>query len=149
VKNKNKRNKLKKTYQLTSEKKEPARVVEAIKNEIRKYIKREKRKELPEGMNVWNIDCKFAKDDAEPETIQFQDITKCIDEAVELNAKSIYLELLSNAIKKERKIEEVIIEDETPAENTEDAIMADETAVETTTENIVEENEDIEPNNNI
>jgi len=140
---------LKKTYQLTSEKKEPARVVEAIKNEIRKYIKREKRKELPEGMNVWNIDCKFAKDDAEPETIQFQDITKCIDEAVELNAKSIYLELLSNAIKKERKIEEIIVEDETPTENTEDAIIADEIAVENVVEEIVEENEDIEPNNNI
>ncbi len=138
VKSKNKRNKLKKTYQLTSEKKEPARVVEAIKNEIRKYIKREKRKELPEGMNVWNIDCKFGKDDSEPETIAFQDITKCIDEAAELNCKSIYLELLSSAIKKERKIEEVIIEEE--------AVVVEETieAVETT-----EENADIEQNDNI
>ena len=103
---------MKKTYQLTADNKEPARVVEAIKNEIRKYIKREKRKTLPEGMNVWNIDCKFAKDDATPETIEFQDITKCIDEAAELNCKSIYLELLSSAIKKERKIVEAATEDE-------------------------------------
>ena len=147
VKNKNKRNKLKKTYQLTSEKKEPARVIEAIKNDIRKYIKREKRKALPEGMNVWNIDCKFAQDDAEPVTIEFQDITKCIDEAAELNCKSIYLELLSSAIKKERKVEEHSIE-----ENDEEEIVVEETTteVETTEENeeTTEENEDIEQDDN-
>jgi len=108
---------LKKTYQLTASNKEPARVVEAIKNEIRKYIKREKRKTLPEGMNVWNIDCKFAKDDAQPDTIAFVDITKCIDEAAELKCKSIYVELLSNPIKKERKIEEKI-DNEQILENT-------------------------------
>ena len=126
---------MKKTYQLTATNKEPARVVEAIKNEIRKYIKREKRKTLPEGMNVWNIDCKFAKDDAQPETIAFVDITKCIDEAAELNCKSIYLELISSPIKKERKIEENILEEEVMPEDT--------------TEKTINENTIIEPNNNI
>lgn len=126
---------MKKTYQLTATNKEPARVIEAIKNEIRKYIKREKRKTLPEGMNVWNIDCKFAKDDAEPETIAFVDITKSIDEAAQLNCKSIYIELLSSAIKKERKVEEIIVEDEVSIEEVEDEI--------------IEENEEVEQNNNI
>ena len=140
VKNKNKRNTLKKTYQLTSEKKEPARVIEAIKNDIRKYIKREKRKALPEGMNVWNIDCKFAQDDAEPSTIEFQDITKCIDEAAELNCKSIYLELLSSAIKKERKIVEAATEEEVSTiEDSEEVIEEDKK----------EEKTDIEQNDNI
>ena len=119
---------MKKTYQLTASNKEPARVVEAIKNEVRKYIKREKRKTLPEGMNVWNIDCKFAQDGATPETIAFTDITKCIDEAAQLNCKSIYIELLSSAIKKERKIVEVATEDEIST---------------------IEEIEDIEQNDNI
>lgn len=116
VKNKNKRKRVKKTFQLTASNKEPARVIEAIKNEVRKYIKREKRKTLPEGMNVWNIDCRFAKDDAEPEVIQFQDITKCIDDAAALECKSIYLELLSKAIKKERKI----VESESTVEETQE-----------------------------
>ena len=110
---------MKKTFQLTASNKEPARVVEAIKNEIRKYIKREKRKTLPEGMNVWNIDCRFAKDDAEPEVIQFQDITKCIDDAAALECKSIYLELLSKAIKKERKI----VESESTVEETQEEVV--------------------------
>ncbi|MGK0256550.1 MAG: hypothetical protein ACI81I_001169 [Arcobacteraceae bacterium] len=121
---------MQKVYELTAVNKEQPRVIEAIKNDIRKYIKREKRKTLPEGMNVWNIDCKFAQNDAEPETIQFQDITKCIDEAAALNCKSIYIELLSSAIKKERKIEEVIVE-ETIEEK-----------------NITVENEDIEQDDN-
>ena len=124
---------MKKTYQLTATNKEQPRVVEAIKNEIRKYIKREKRKTLPEGMNVWNIDCKFAKDDSTPETIEFTNITKCIDEAAELKCKSIYIELLSNAIKKERKVEENVTE-----EVVEDTIL----------DNSIEENESIEQNNN-
>ena len=122
VKNKNKRKRVKKTFQLTASNKEPARVVEAIKNEIRKYIKREKRKTLPEGMNVWNIDCRFAKDDAEPEVIQFQDITKCIDDAAALECKSIYLELLSKAIKKERKI----VESESTVEETQEEVVVQE-----------------------
>ena len=52
--------KVKKRFKLTSENKEPKRVLEAIKNDIRKYIKREKRKTLPNDMDMWNMDCKFA-----------------------------------------------------------------------------------------
>ena len=125
---------MKKTYQLAVENKKPERVIEAIKNDIRKYIKREKRKVLPEGMNVWNMDCKFAKNDEEPQVIAFQDITKSIDDAAQLNSKSIYLEIITNAIKKEKKIEEIVVDDtilETPIEE----------------ENITEENQDIEPIN--
>jgi len=132
VKNKNKRNTLKKTYQLTATNKEPARIIEAIKNEIRKYIKREKRKTLPDGMNFWNMDCKFGKDGLEPEVIVFTDITKYIDEAATLNSKSIYIEVISSAIKKEKKIVEITTEDE-----------------ETSTVETIEENTDIEPSDKI
>jgi len=94
---------LKKTFKLTADNKKPIRVLEAIKNDIRKYIKREKRKPLPEGMDLWNIDCKFAKNDNTPTEIVFQDITKCLDEASAENCESIYIELISNAVKKEVK----------------------------------------------
>ncbi|MGB5866902.1 MAG: DUF6172 family protein [Arcobacteraceae bacterium] len=125
---------MKKTYQLTATNKQPARVVESIKNDIRKYIKREKRKTLPEGMNVWNIDCKFAQNENEPLVIEFQDIMKSIDEAAALNCTSVYVELVASAIKKERKIDEEIVEEEETLENT--------------IEETVEENEDIEYDNN-
>lgn len=109
---------MKKIYELTATNKEPARVIEFIKNDIRKYIKREKRKDLPEGMNVWNIDCKFAQNDDEPKTIVFQDITKCIDEAAEKNCKSIYVELISSAIKREPKVRENVVQESVTEEDT-------------------------------
>jgi len=95
---------LKKKFELTATNKEPQRVLEAIKNDIRKYIKREKRKPLPEGCNVWNIECKFGQNEDQPQTIEFQDIIKSIDEASQNEAKSIYIELISNAIAREKKV---------------------------------------------
>ena len=55
-------------------------------------------------MNTWNIDCKFAKDEAESKEIAFGDITKCLDDAFVENCASVYIELTSKAIKKEPKI---------------------------------------------
>lgn len=112
---------MKKRFELTSPKKEPQRVLEAIKNEIRKYIKREKRKTLPEGMDIWNINCKFAKNEDEPKEVLFQDITKCLDEAAASNSKSIYVELISNGIKREPKVvEDIVIDEVIENENIED-----------------------------
>src|SRR5438445_150104 len=50
---------MKKTFQLKAEGKHPDRVLEAVKHEIRKYIKRERRRELPAGADFWDFDCKF------------------------------------------------------------------------------------------
>ena len=98
---------MKKRFELTSPNKEPQRVLEAVKNEIRKYIKREKRKPLPQDMDIWNIACKFSKEEEELQEILFKDITTCLDEASALNTKSINIELISNAVKREvKKVEE-------------------------------------------
>lgn len=96
---------MKKTFQLTASNKAPQRVIESIKHEIRKYIKREKNKKLPDGFDMWIMDCKFAQDENEPKEIRFVDITKSIDMAQEENAKTIYVELVSKAVKKEKKEE--------------------------------------------
>jgi len=102
--------KLKKTFQLKVENKNPDRLLEAIKHEIRKYIKREKRKPLPEGADFWQFDCKFAKDSNEPEVINFVDITKNIDEASNEGCESFYIELLSK--KANKPVREISNEEE-------------------------------------
>ncbi|MEA3352445.1 MAG: DUF6172 family protein [Campylobacterota bacterium] len=94
---------MKKRFALTASNKAPARVLESIKNEIRKYIKREKRKPLSDGADFWRLDCKFAQNDDEPKEIKYEDITKCINEASEQNCESIYIELISKAVKKAPK----------------------------------------------
>jgi len=97
---------LKKTFILQNENKNEERVVESIKNEIRKYIKREKRKSLPDGKDFWFFDCKFAKDEETPETISFSDIIKSVNEAVEAKCKTFYLEIISRAESKVVEVEE-------------------------------------------
>ena len=70
---------MKKTFQLIVANKNKDRQVESIKNDVRKYIKRERTKRLPENCNYWNFDCKFGKTQEEATEIRFVDITKSID----------------------------------------------------------------------
>lgn len=105
---------MKKTFNLKVENKHPDRQVESIKHEIRKYIKREKKKTLDEEFDFWKFDCKFAKNDNTPEVIDFTDITKCIDEAASENCDTLYMEILKSPAKREAKpakIEEEIAEE--------------------------------------
>ena len=73
------------------------RQVDSIKNEVRKYIKREKSKRPPEGFNFWAFDCKFGKTAEEATEIKFVDVTKSIDFAVSEDYDSFYLELVARA----------------------------------------------------
>jgi len=87
---------MKKTFKLSEENKNPDRLLESIKYEIRKYIKREKRKPLPENVDFWDLKCKFAKNDESPEVINFNEITNCINEASNEKCDSFYMEIISH-----------------------------------------------------
>ena len=86
---------MKKIFNLKEGNKNPQRQLDAIKYEIRKYIKREKRKPLSDGADFWDLKCKFGKNDEEPKVIEFVDITKYINEASEQNCDSFYMEILA------------------------------------------------------
>ncbi|MFA9373877.1 MAG: DUF6172 family protein [Poseidonibacter sp.] len=98
---------MKKTFKLKVENKNSDRLLEAIKHEIRKYIKREKRKTLPEDVDFWKFNCKFAKNDEEAKEIDFLDITNCINEAASEGCESFYMEILtSEGIKPKKEVSE-------------------------------------------
>lgn len=100
---------MKKTFQLKVANKNVDRQIDSIKNEVRKYIKREKNKRLPEGFNFWSFDCKFGKSQEESNEIKFVDVIKSIDFAASENYDSFFLELVARAdIKKAKEIEEEI-----------------------------------------
>jgi hypothetical protein len=86
---------MKKVFPLQSPKHQPARVVEAIKAEIRKYLKRERRKPLPEEIDFWDFDCRAGKDAESAETVHVSEIIKPIDQAAENEWESVYIEILS------------------------------------------------------
>jgi len=86
---------MKKTFNLTHEKIKYPRLVEGVKNDVRKYIKRERRKELPEGVDFWDFDCKFGDTEAEAKVIHLSEIDKCITDAEARELQSFYIEILA------------------------------------------------------
>ena len=83
---------MKKTFKLVHPKIKPARLIEAVRRDVKKYIKREKRKSLPEGVDYWDFDCKYGPTEAKAEIILTSEISKCISEAEAENLESFYLE---------------------------------------------------------
>ncbi|MBO1519528.1 DUF6172 family protein [Oceanisphaera pacifica] len=88
---------MKKTFTLTHAKLKPARLIDAIKHEIKKYFKRERNKQLPAGADYWAFDCRFGLSEAEAEKVFPSDINKQIDAAVAQDATEFYVEILAKA----------------------------------------------------
>jgi hypothetical protein len=86
---------MKKTFPLTAPNHQPARVVEQIKSDIRKYLKRERKKSLPEGVDFWDFNCKVGIGEAAPETKHAEELTTAIDLAAASESPSVYIEILA------------------------------------------------------
>ncbi len=85
---------MKKTFTLSHPKIKRPRLVEALKFEVKKYIKRERNKKLPEKVDFWDFDCRYGADEASAEVIHLSAINKCIDQAEAQGLESFYLEIL-------------------------------------------------------
>ena len=100
---------IKKTISLNHPKKTYPRMVEAAKYEVRKYIKRERKRELPKGVDFWDFDCRFGDTEQEAEPVHLSEINKRIDEVASLERESFYVEVLRKEgvrMKREKKEEE-------------------------------------------
>ena len=86
---------MKKSFPLTSPKHAPARVVEQIKSDVRKYVKRERKKPLPEGVDFWDFSCQVGQGEAAPETKHLEEIVPAIDQAAAVGSSSVYIEILA------------------------------------------------------
>lgn len=94
---------MKKTFDLTHEKIKYPRRVDAVKNEIRKYIKRERRKELPEGTDFWDFDCRFGDAEADAKVIHLSELDACINNIAKRELKSFYVEILAKPESRTKK----------------------------------------------
>lgn len=86
---------MKKTFTLNNPKIQYARQIDAVKNDVRKYLKRERNKKLPEDVDFWDFDCKYGATAETAETIHVAEIIKRIDQAAEAQLESFYLEILA------------------------------------------------------
>ena len=86
---------MKKTFVLSHPKIKLPRLVDSIKHEVKKYLKRERNKSIPDGADFWDFDCCFGTDKNNAEAIHLGSINKHIDEAEKNELESFYLEILA------------------------------------------------------
>ena len=94
---------MKKTFDLEHPKIEIPRMVEAVRRDVRRYIKRERKKELPEGVDFWDFDCRFGLTEAEAKSVHLSEIGTCIGEAETAKATSFYVEILAKPGRRTKK----------------------------------------------
>jgi hypothetical protein len=86
---------VKKTFKINIEGKNRDRVLEAVKHEIRQYMKRERNKTLPEGVDFWDFDCRFGLSPDVAAGVHVANITALIDACARDGADAFYLELIA------------------------------------------------------
>lgn len=84
---------MKKTYPLTAEGKNPERILDAVKHDIRKYLKRCRAAKLPEGVDFWDFDCKVGADKDTAESVHVAEVTKPVDAVAQAGHASVYVEI--------------------------------------------------------
>jgi hypothetical protein len=86
---------MKKNFALEAPNKKPDRVVEAVKAEVNKYLARERRKKLPEGVDYWDFDCKVGVDEKTAQRVHVKELSKSIDQVALRKVPSVYIEILA------------------------------------------------------
>ena len=86
---------LKKTYSLQVEGKNRDRLLDASKHDIRKYVKRERAKPLPEGVDFWDFECKLGADQGVAEAVHFAALMPAIDALLADGSQQFYVEVVA------------------------------------------------------
>ena len=86
---------MKKNFPLHIEGKNPDRVLEAVKHEIRKYFKRERNRVLPKEVDFWDFDCKVGLTEETAQAVKVSAVIEGLDALAKEGAASVYVEILS------------------------------------------------------
>jgi hypothetical protein len=94
---------VRKTFKLQVEGKHPDRVLDAIKHEVRKYVKRQRRVPLPAGVDFWDFACKVGHGDLAPEVKHVEEVVPAIDQAAASACGSVYIEIIATPGHRQKK----------------------------------------------
>lgn len=86
---------MKKTFPLHVEGKHPDRLLDATKHEIRKYMKRERNRALPQGVDFWDFDCRFGATEQEAVVAHPAELIGLIDNTAKAGGTQFYVEILA------------------------------------------------------
>lgn len=90
-------------YQLTGGRHKPARVLDTVRGDVNKFIKREREKPLPAGKDFWDFECAFGKNADEMKPSHVKTLAKDIDIAADENWDSILVELTPQSRARQKK----------------------------------------------
>lgn len=88
---------MKKTYSLQVEGKNPDRVLDAVKHDIRRYFKRERTRPFPPETNVWRFDCKLGVDEARAQETTEATLFNELSVLAQQGAATAFVEIVSRA----------------------------------------------------
>ena len=87
-------NTMKKTFKLNIEGKNRDRLLDAVRHDIHKDVKRQRRAPLPEGLYYWDFDCRIGASEASAEIIDFASVIQRVDAIAAEGVDAFYLEML-------------------------------------------------------
>ena len=94
---------MKKLFPLTHPKIQPARLVDSIRAEMNKYIKRERNKKLPDGVDFWDFDCKVGASMETAKGTHVSALSKAIGDVLDAGNEAVYLEIKAKPVKRTKK----------------------------------------------
>lgn len=86
---------MKKTFPLHIEGRHSDRVMDALKHDLRKYLKRERNRALPEGVDFWDFDCKCGTSVDDAQVVHLGQLFEQVDAVAKSAAKQVYVEILA------------------------------------------------------
>ncbi len=86
---------MKKTFALQAPGKDAARVRDKIRQEINTYVRRVRRKDLPEGFDLLEFTCKVGLSLATAETRSLKEVGAAIDSVAQTGAMEVYVEIVA------------------------------------------------------
>lgn len=85
---------MKKLFQLTVEGRHRDRLLEASKHEVRKYVARQRRAALPQGVDYWDFACRFGSTEADATDVHFATLIGLMDAAGKAGADTFFVSIL-------------------------------------------------------
>jgi hypothetical protein len=89
---------MKRTFNLDHPKIKVPRIVDSIRHDIKKFLKKERKKPLPSGTKYWGFNCKLGSSEDTAVEVPLSALTKSIDELVEKQIMTIYVEITPQAV---------------------------------------------------
>lgn len=86
---------MRQTFPFAHPRHKPPQAVAALKHRIRKYLKRERRKPLPDGVDYWDFDCKIGPSESNAAPAHVAELISLLDALYADGCTHVYVEILA------------------------------------------------------